>query len=44
MEEYVNKVPNLKNKLLLREIISNKSICQLVLNAFEKTMKTLLKL
>ncbi len=40
MEKYIDKVTNLKNKsLLLGKAILDKSICQLVFNAYEEVMK-----
>jgi hypothetical protein len=44
MEKYINKVINLKNKLLLGKAILDKSICQLVFNAYEEVMRALFKL
>lgn len=45
MEKYINKVTNLKNKLLLLgKTILDKSICQLVFNAYEEVMKALFRL
>jgi len=44
MEKYIDKITNLKNKLLLGKEISNKSICQLVFNAYKEVMKALFRL
>ncbi len=44
MEKYIDKVTNLKNKLLLGKAILDKSICQLVFNAYEEVMRALFKL